>query len=207
LVVPQSPKSPGTITPGIEIAWARAVSRAFDDPAYYRYLKADPKKALEDLGADVSDIDLKSAIGQGGGLTPTLDDLDTVNEELEKKRAALRSAERSTYQTPAGASPSPYVTAWQPMQSGITFYGAPYPTTVHVHVQPFAMSSLPKCVQPTCVQPTCVQPQGYWGPVGVPPGWPCIAMSQVATTRAGAARGVAPPQWIGGPPSGALCSA
>jgi hypothetical protein len=205
--VPQSPKSPGTITPEIEISWARAVSRAFDDPAYYRHLKADPAKALTDLGADVSSIDLEPEIRDGGGLTPSLDKLDAVIADLEKKRAATRSCERSAYGASGGAAPSPSATPCQPTQPGITSYGAPYPTTVHVHVNPFAMAAGTKCVQPTCVQPTCVQPQGYWGPVGVPPGWPCIAMSQVATTRAGAARGVASPQWIGGPPSGALCSA
>lgn len=189
----------GKIQPEIEIAWARAVSRAFDDPAYYRYLKANPEKALSDLGADVSAVDVKNEIADGGGLKPTLRTLDDFIEELEKKRSALRSAERPTYQAP-GAAPC------QATQSAVTSYGTPYPTTIHVHVQPYAWSLMPKCAVSTCVQPTCVQPQGYWGPVGMPPGSPCVAFSQVATTRASATRGVAPPQWIGGPPSRAVCS-
>jgi hypothetical protein len=199
LVVPQA-RQTQTITPEIEIAWARAVSRAFDDPAYYRHLKANPEKALSDLGADVSGINVKNEIASGGGLKPTLDILDDFIEELERKRSALRSAERPTYHAPSAA---PY----QPTQSGVTSCGTPYPATVHVHVHPYAFSALPRCAASTCVQPTCVQPQGYWGPHGMLPGSPCVAFSQVATTRASATRGAAPPQWIGGPPSGADCSA
>ena len=197
----RTPRSTGTITPEIEIAWARAVSRAFDDATYYRYLKANPAKALSDLGADVSRINVKREIASGGELKPNLDTLDNFIEELEKKRSALRSAERPTYQAP-GAAP------YHPTQSGVTSCGTPYPATVHIHVQPYAFSALPRCAASTCVQPMCVQPQGYWGPFGgMLPGSPCVAFSQVATTRASATRGAAPPQWIGGPPSGAGCSA
>jgi hypothetical protein len=198
--VPQArrtPRSTRTIAPEIEIAWARAVSRAFDDATYYRYLKADPKKALSDLGADVSSINVKNEIASGGRLKPALDTLDNLIEELERKRSALRSAERPTYQAPTAA---PYY----PTYSGVTSCGTPYPATVHIHVQPYAFSALPRCAASTCVQPMCVQPQGYWGPYGgMLPGSPCVAFSQVATTRASATRGVAPPQWIGGPPSAA----
>lgn len=189
------PQAKQPIKPEVEIAWARAVSRAFDDPAYYRYLKANPEKALSDHGADVSGINVKSEIAPGGGLKPALDTLDDVIEELERKRSALRSAERPTYQAP-GAAP------YHPAQSAVTSCGTPYPATVHIHVQPYAFSALPRCAASTCVQP-----QGYWGSLGMLPGSPCVAFSQVATTRASATRRVAPPQWIGGPPSGADCSA
>ena len=62
------PEPKNAITPEIEIAWARAVSRAFDDPSYYRYLKADPKRALTDLGADVGKVDLEAQVREAGGL-------------------------------------------------------------------------------------------------------------------------------------------
>ena len=185
------PEPKNAITPEIEIAWARAVSRAFDDPSYYRYLKADPKKALTDLGADVGKVDVEAQI-RDGGLTPTFGTLDTVVAEVERKRAAARSGEGSGYR------PCPPSAPCQPTQPGT----ASCPSTVHVHIQPYAMSYPTRCAQPTCVQPSCAQPQGYWGPGGLPPGWPCVAMSQVATARASATRGVTPPQWIGGPPSG-----
>ena len=182
------------ITAEIEIAWARAVARAFDDPAYYRHLKASPGKALSDLGADVSGIDVKTEIASGGGLKPTLDTLDGVIEELERTRARLTSALRPSYQ---GGG------VCQPTQSG---YGNPCAPTVQVHVD--ALSIMSGCSQPTCAQPSCVQPQRYSGWTGMASsGSPCVALSQVATTRAGAKRVVAPPQWIGGPPSGAICSA
>ena len=48
----------GPIKPDVEIAWARAIARAFDDPAYYRRLKANPAAVLSELGADVSGIDV-----------------------------------------------------------------------------------------------------------------------------------------------------
>src|SRR5690242_21409584 len=118
LVVPQA-RQTQTITPEIEIAWARAVSHAFDDPAYYRYLKANPEKALSDLGADVSGINVKRETASGGGLKPTLDTLDNFIEDLERKRSALRSAERPTYQAP-GAAP------YHPAQSAVTSCGTPY---------------------------------------------------------------------------------
>lgn len=177
------------LKPEIEIAWARAVSRAFDDPAYYRYLKADPKKALSDLGADVSGVNVKSEIAVGGRLKPALDSLDEVIDELERKRSELTASLRSAYQV-AGGAPC------QPMHYH------------HHHLHSWALSRAttpPTCVQPTCVQPPGVQSPGYWG-YGMSPGSPCVALSQVATTRARATTGVAPPQWIGGPPSGATCS-
>jgi hypothetical protein len=189
------------ITPEIEIAWARAVARAFDDPAYYRSLKADPAKALSDLGADVSGIDVKNAIKRDGGLNPPLDALDDSIGALERKRSEVAAAGRPTYQAPGVAS---YPTT----QSGTTSYGTPHPTTVHVHVNPaatYALSVMSKCTSAMYLPPTCAQPQGYWGP-GLPPGVPCIALSQVATTRASATRALAPPQWIGGPPSGPVSS-
>jgi hypothetical protein len=194
----QAPRSNGTgsITPEIEIAWARAVSRAFDDASYYRYLKANPEKALSDLGADVSRIKVKHEIARGGRLKPPLETLDEFIEELERKRAALGSAGRPTYQAPAAA---PY----QPTQSGGTYCGMPYPATVHVYVQPYGFSAGTRCAPSTCVQPMCVLPQGYWGPAGMLPGSACGGFSQVATIPASATRGAAPPQWIGGPPSGA----
>ena len=80
------PEPKNAITPEIEIAWARAVTRAFDDPSYYRYLKADPTRALTDLGADVGKVDLEAQVREGGGLTPTLATLDTVIAEVERKR-------------------------------------------------------------------------------------------------------------------------
>lgn len=190
------PEPKNAITPEIEIAWARAVSRAFDDPSYYRYLKADPKRALTDLGADVGKVDLEAQVREAGGLTPTLATLDTVIAEVERKRTAARSGEGSGYRAPS----APYCSATpcQPTQPG----AASCPSTVHVHIQPFAMSIVSRCA-PTCIQPSCVQPQGNWVPGGLPPGWPCVAMSQVATARVSATKGVTPPQWIGGPPSGA----
>jgi hypothetical protein len=197
LVVPQSTQNPADITPEIEIAWARAVSHAFDDPRYYRHLKADPEKALRDLGADVSGIDVKNAIASGGGLKPTLDTLDGVIEELERTRGRLTSALRPPYQG-AGGGPC------QSMQSGAS-YGTSCPTSIHLHID--ALSIMSGCTQPTPAQPTWMQTQRYSGCTGVSSGTPCIALSQVATTRASATRGVAPPQWIGGPPSGGVCSA
>jgi len=175
---------------GVEIAWARAVARAFDDPAYYRSLKANPKKALRDLGADVRGLKVKRAI-KDGDLKPSLKKLNKSIRALERKRSALAGAGRPTYQAPGAAT-------WQPTQSGVTSCGTPYPAAVHLHLQPYAFSALPRYAGSTCMQP-----QGYWGSPGMLPGSPCIAFSQVATTRASATRGTAPPQWIGGPPSGA----
>ncbi len=183
------------IKPKVEIAWARAVARAFDDPAYYRSLKANPKQALRDLGADVRGVKVKREIAPDGRLKPSLRALDKSIKDLEKRRSALAGAGRPTYQAP-GASTG------QPTQSGVTSCGSPYPATVHVHIQPYAFSALPRCAASTCVQP-----QGSWGQLGMLPGSPCVAFSQVATTRASATTGATPLQWIGGPPSGADCSA
>jgi hypothetical protein len=200
--MPQSRQNQTNVTPEIEIAWARAVSHAFDDPAYYRYLKADPEKALSDLGADVSGINVKKEIAGGGGLKPTLDTLDDVIDELERTRARLRSALRATYQ----GGPC------QSAQSGTTCPGSPCPPGgVHIHFHPYALS-IPSGYSFAMQQHhhAHVQMQGFGSSPGGSPwvgGSPCVALSQVATTRASATRGVAPPQWIGGPPSGAACNA
>ncbi len=58
-----------SVTPQLEIGWARAVARAADDPAFRQRLESDAKSALKELGVDVPDDvdiahDLKPSLAQ-----------------------------------------------------------------------------------------------------------------------------------------------
>ena len=180
----------GKITPAVEIAWARAISCAFEDPAFHRRLRANPAGVLTELGADVSGIDVKVETAEGGQLKPSLEALDKVNEELEVHRAALRSVQRPGCQAAACPPPCPPVTSCPPLQPGTTTCAAPYPMSIHLHAASPYYASL---------QPSSFGCQAYGGLRG----GACIYASQVATTRTNATVRTGPPVWIGGPPSGA----
>jgi hypothetical protein len=206
-----NPKDGGKLPADVEIAWARAISRAFHDAAFHRRLKANPARVLTKLGADVSGIDVKDALANGR-LTPSLEALDDVHEDLELKREALRGAEGSTCCTPSSPTYCPpsnptccpscgQSQAWQP---GIPGYGAGHPTSIHLHVPTLGPASQ------SFGTSGCMTTQTYaCGAASYMSGcatfrWGCIAASQVATMRATAAPGGAAPQWIGGRPSGGL---
>ncbi len=129
------------ITPEIEIAWARAISLAFHDPAVYRRLKANPARVLHKLGADVHHVDVRHAVHHGW-LKPSLHDLDAVHEDLEVMREALRGAERSSCCTPSTPTCCPpYTPTCCPTcgsdhapQPGAYGTGAGQPTSIHLHV-------------------------------------------------------------------------
>ena len=183
----------GPIKPDVEIAWARAIARAFDDPAYYRRLKANPAAVLSELGADVSGIDVTREV-ERGGFTPSLEALDEVNKDLEMKRYALRGAEPSTYQPPSRSASWSTSAPDQSLQSGM----AAYPTSIHLHV-PTLGSSFQSCSATGCMT---VQTYASSGCSSLR--FACIAASQVATTRPAASPADAAPQWIGGRPSGGV---
>ena len=180
----------GNILPAVEIAWARAVSCAFEDPAFHRRLRANPAGVLTELGADVSGIDVKIETADGGRLKPSLETLDKVNEELEEHRAALRSLQRPGCQAAACPPTCPPVTPCQPLQPGTTTCPASYPASIHLHaISPYYAS----------LQPNSFACHAYGGVKG----GACIYASQVATARINAIVRTGPPVWIGGPPSGA----
>jgi hypothetical protein len=178
------------IKPEVEIAWVRAVARAFDDPAYYRRLKANPAAVLSELGADVSGIDVRHEV-EHGGFTPSLAALDEVNKDLEMKRDALRAAEASSYQPPSRSA------SWSTSAPDQSLQSMPaYPTSIHIHVPALGSS-----VQ-SCSATGCMTVQTYASSGCASFRLACIAASQVATTRPSASPGDAAPQWIGGRPSG-----
>jgi hypothetical protein len=78
---------PGKLTPEMEVAWARAISCAFDDPAFYRRLKIDPVGVMREMGVDVTEDDVEL-------LKPNRETLDKVIKRLEKQRDAVRAAQR-----------------------------------------------------------------------------------------------------------------
>jgi hypothetical protein len=180
------------IPPAVEIAWARAVSCAFDDPAFHRRLRANPAGVLADLGADVTGIDVRVETADGGRLRPSLETLDRVNEELEVHRAALRSMQLQGCQAAGCPPPCPPVA---PCQPGTATCGASYPTSFHFHaVSPYYASA--HTGTHGC--------HAYVGShaQGVLRGGPCIYASQIATACTNATVRTGPPVWVGGPPSG-----
>ena len=94
--MPTSKTNPSrSVPPDFEIAWARAISRAVDQPAFAERLKADPAAALAELGVSIPDgIDVRSDV------SPTLEE---ALPAIERHRAAVAQA------TPGS------VAAWPPL--------------------------------------------------------------------------------------------
>lgn len=177
------------ITPEVEIAWARAISYAFDDPAFERRLRADKAGVLREFGVEVTEDHLEDAL-ESGRLGPKLETLAKANQTLERQRAAVRGAQqpasRASGVPPISPSPAPGVST----QPGIATYAGP----IHIHATASPYGSMPYApINPYTVGCNYASFTTRT----------CVYASQVATTRTHAVTATGPPQWIGGPPSGA----
>ena len=181
-------KAGNDITPELEIAWARAVSRAVDDPAFCRRLEADPEGVLEEFGVDVPE----GVVGRGD-LKPTLKEAIPA---IEKQRKIVQAALQSS----TGAAACSYVAPVPLAQPVMVSYAIPYYASAqpHTHVSP----PPPSAPFYASIQPYTSGSHAYgYAPYASAP-WASLYASQVATTRAITAPSPIPPQWLGGPPSG-----
>ena len=185
------------ITPEIEIAWARAISLAFHDPAVYRRLKANPARVLHKLGADVHHVDVRHAVHHGW-LKPSLHDLDAVHEDLEVMREALRGAERSSCCTPSTPTCCPpYTPTCCPTcgsdhapQPGAYGTGAGQPTSIHLHVptlgsgsQSFGSSATYSCCRRITYVWVCGRIGDVWVCRRITYVWVCSRIGDVGMCR------------------------
>ncbi len=190
------------LTPELEIAWARAVARAVDDPAFAERLKHFPKETLESLGTVVPDGVEPSEF------TPAP---DKVMEAAERYRAAQANAaaEAARGQAAAGEAPTasrpgaqaeyvPQTASILPMCHGTaSVYTASMPPAcygaTHVTASPppptasVAYPGAPVCVYFACLPVACRR-EPWEHPKGA-------VSSAPATVRD------APAQWVGSRPS------
>jgi hypothetical protein len=79
-----STAGPGSVTPELEVVWARAVSRAADDAAFRERLENDPNAALSEFGLQIPDD-----VGLTRDLTPSL---PAALAAIERQRILLAAA-------------------------------------------------------------------------------------------------------------------
>ena len=211
----------------LEIAWARAVSRAAEDPAFGRRLRDDARGVLEEeFGVDVPEIDFDTQ------LTPGLSQaLDTI----EKQHKLVRAAQRQGCQSSLGTVGCSYVASVPMAQPVIAAYPVAFYASIHPHThvapppaavpfyasaQPHTHVSPPPAAVPfyASAQPhthaspspppaplyASIQPYTSGGHAYASAPWASLYASQVATTRAVTVPGPIPPQRLGGPPSGGV---
>jgi hypothetical protein len=176
------------VTPELEIAWARAISRAADDPAFRRRLEADPKGVLEEFGVEVP-----AGINMAKDLHPALSDALPV---IERQAKMVRAALGAGWQSATGLAPVSYVapaSVARPVSTSCAlFYASAQPYT-------YATPNPPPAPFHASILPSTFGSHAYTLAF-------CASFhaSQVATTRAATERGPAPPQRFGGPPSGGI---
>jgi hypothetical protein len=186
----------------LKIAWARALSRAFDDPQYYRRLKTNRHGVVKELGFNVTEQTVD-------GLEPTLDDLDAAIASADRQRAMLRAAEPASTPSSIAAPtfsvvPVPYA---QPVVAPQPVVQFAQPAVAPQTVGPQPVAAFAAAARPPAPFFTLVNPYTYGSQSCVLGAWASIAASQVATTRASARSAPAPPQRFGGPPSGGVLTA
>jgi hypothetical protein len=187
------------VTPELTLAWARAIARAYDDPAFRRRLQSGAVKVLYvEFGVETDKDTVEN-------LTPTLAD---ALREIDKQEKLLRAARETTSGTSASAVsfgtpimqpvPAPYpvpvYVSVPPQTRG--YYSPPPPPSGYYAPPPHPYASPAPASFYATVQPYASGMQG--GPIWP---WASIYASQVATTRTVTETRASPPQWLGGPPS------
>lgn len=166
------------LTPELEIAWARVVSHAADDPAFAQRLQDNPRAVLVELGVEVPDD-----VDPATDLRPVLADALAA---IERQRAMLSGS------MPYASSPR-YVAA----------PGAPYASSPRPFVSaPYASSPQPWFSAPYASRPQpwyASTPPACYGTMGCHP-W--VPTNPYGTCGFASPWGSSAPQWLGGPPSG-----
>ncbi len=127
------------VTPQLEIAWARVVARAFEDPALRQHLEHDPAGVLQAMGVEVP-----SGVNVATDLRPTLAAAVAAIDQEHARFAAAAAA------APPLAAYPPIVYAYPPSSYPSAPYpSAPYPSAPYPSAPPVQAAAYPSAPYPS----------------------------------------------------------
>ncbi len=219
-----TPAEAAGVTPELEVAWARVIARAFDDPVLRAHLEHDPAAVLSSMG-----VEIPAGVNVATDLRPTLASATAaMDREAGQASGGAGGAHPSAPypSAPATAYPSAPPTAY-PSAPATAYPSAPataYPSApaihavAHVHWVHYVPAAAYPSAQPMhaapypSAQPMHAAPYPSAQPMHVAPypsaqpmhaAYPSAQpMHAIADTQRVPPAEAAPPQWFGGPPSG-----